>query len=365
MYIGIMGTRGIPNQYGGFEQCAQFLSEGLVRKGHRVAVYSSLNHPWQDTTFNGVEIIHCKDPESWMGTIGQFIYDRNCITDARKRSFDVLLHLGYTSDSIWHRRWPTQTAHVMNMDGMEWKRDKYGRMTKRFLRFAESLAIKHADLLIADSKAVASYIKDRYHKRSEYIPYGAERLHQQDDSHLNKYGISPFTYSLLLARMEPENNVETVIRGYISSSRKDPLLIVSNPNNRYGKKLQATYRDQRVKFIGSIYNKDVIDNLRHFSDIYFHGHSAGGTNPSLLEAMACGCTIFAHENVFNQAVLDDNAFFFSNPESVKQLLDTAPGEATREEWRLANYQKVEREFRWDKIIDGYEAAIFAASKLCR
>ncbi len=141
MYIGIMGTRGIPNQYGGFEQFAQFLSEGLVKRGHEVAVYNSSNHPYQEKYFKGVEIIHCKDPENSLGTAGQFIYDRNCILDAQRKNFDVLLHLGYTSDSAWYRLWPASSAHIINMDGTEWKRSKYGWLTRKFLRYAESLAV--------------------------------------------------------------------------------------------------------------------------------------------------------------------------------------------------------------------------------
>src|SRR5690606_21575776 len=104
--LGILGTRGIPNRYGGFEQCAQFLAEGLVNRGHRVWVYNSHNHEYRQKTWKGVDIIHRFDPEYQIGTAGQFLYDWSCIEDARKRDFDILLHLGYTSNSIWHWRWP-------------------------------------------------------------------------------------------------------------------------------------------------------------------------------------------------------------------------------------------------------------------
>lgn len=121
MKIGLLGTRGIPNRYGGFEQIVEYLSAGLSEKNHEVFVYNSHNHPYKEKKWSGVNIIHCKDPEYRFGTAGQFIYDLNCINDARKRRFDVLLHLGYTSDSIWHRRWPKNAINIVNMDGMEWK----------------------------------------------------------------------------------------------------------------------------------------------------------------------------------------------------------------------------------------------------
>jgi hypothetical protein len=139
MKIGILGTRGIPNAYGGFEQFAEHLSCGLVKKGHEVFVYNSNLHPYQQTEWHGVQIIHCRDLENKLGTAGQFVYDWNCINDSRKREFDILLHLGYTSDSIWHWRWPRKTIHIVNMDGLEWKRSKYNKPTQRFLKWAESL----------------------------------------------------------------------------------------------------------------------------------------------------------------------------------------------------------------------------------
>src|SRR4051812_288166 len=148
MRIGIIGTRGIPNNYGGFEQVTEHLSAGLLAKGHEVSVYNSHNHPYQENHWNGVEIIHCFDAEYMIGTAGQFIYDLNCIVDARKRNFDVLLFMGYTSSSIWHRFFPRNTVIVSNMDGLEWRRSKYSRPVKRFLKYAEKLAVLQSDFMI-------------------------------------------------------------------------------------------------------------------------------------------------------------------------------------------------------------------------
>ena len=125
MNIGILGTRGIPNHYGGFEQFAQYLAKGLVAKGHIVFVYNSNSHPYQESTWNGIHIIHCNDPENSIGTVGQFIYDYNCLQDARKRNFDILLQLGYTSSSIWYRFWPKKAITIVNMDGLEWRKRCY------------------------------------------------------------------------------------------------------------------------------------------------------------------------------------------------------------------------------------------------
>ena len=115
MKIGILGTRGIPNAYGGFEQFAEYLSQGLVKKGHQVSVYNSDKHHYKESTWKGVNIINCYDPENKIGTAGQFIYDFNCIQDSSKRNFDIILQLGYTSSSVWHRYWPKDAFNIINM----------------------------------------------------------------------------------------------------------------------------------------------------------------------------------------------------------------------------------------------------------
>ncbi|HEY2720476.1 MAG TPA: DUF1972 domain-containing protein, partial [Chitinophagaceae bacterium] len=189
MKIGILGTRGIPNAYGGFEQFAEHLSTGLVQKGHEVFVYNSSLHPYKQKNWQGVHIVHCKDREDQLGTAGQFVYDWNCINDARKRDFDILLHLGYTSDSVWHWRWPKKAINVVNMDGMEWKRSKYSKLIRRFLRWAESLAAKNANIMIADSPCIQKYILKTYKKNPVHIPYGAEIFSRPNPSILRKYSL--------------------------------------------------------------------------------------------------------------------------------------------------------------------------------
>src|SRR5689334_21791534 len=138
--LGILGTRGIPNNYGGYERAASFLSVGLVKKGFDVTVYNSLNHPYQEKEWNGVEIVRCYDPEHRAGTAGQFIYDLNCIRHARARNYDVLLLLGYTSSSVWGRFYPKKTVIISNMDGLEWKREKYSMTVRKYLQYAEKWA---------------------------------------------------------------------------------------------------------------------------------------------------------------------------------------------------------------------------------
>jgi glycosyltransferase involved in cell wall biosynthesis len=359
--IGIIGTRGIPNHYGGFEQFAQYLSLGLVQRGHDVYVYNSSNHPYQDSGWNDVQIIHCKDPETKLGSFGQFIYDLNCINDSRTRDFDVLLHLGYTSDSVWHWRWPRNTINIVNMDGLEWMRSKYNKVTQKFLKLAESLAAKNAPILIADSKYMQEYLKKTYNKSSVYIPYGAEPFTEIDLSVFRKYKINPGEYYLLIARMEPENNIEMIIRGFLASGSPYPLFIIGNTKNDFGKKMTSKYNNELLHFCGPVYDQGELNNLRYYSLKYFHGHSVGGTNPSLLEAMACQCNIAAHNNLFNKSILENDADYFSSAEEITSVISWPACEKTTARRKQSNLARINSIYSQQKNIDDYEQLMFMAA----
>lgn len=318
MKIGIIGTRGIPNHYGGFEQFAEHLAIYLAKNECEVYVYNSSNHPYKESTFKGANIIHCNDPENKAGTIGQFIYDMNCILDTRKRDLDIILQLGYTSSSIWSFLFPKKPLIVTNMDGLEWKRSKYTFLVRRFLRFAESLAVKYSNYLISDSEGIKKYIDNKYNKDSKFIAYGSNIVSNIDESILKKYSVEKLKYHMLIARIEPENNVETILDGVVLSKTDTPFLVVGDyTNNRFGRRIKKKFESHtNIVFLGSIYNNKELNTLRYFCDLYFHGHSVGGTNPSLLEAMGSGNLIIAHNNIFNKAVLKENAYYFYYAEDV-------------------------------------------------
>jgi glycosyltransferase involved in cell wall biosynthesis len=353
MKIGILGTRGIPNTYGGFEQFAQYLSVGLVRRGHSVWVYNSSNHPYRETHFHGVRIIHCSDWENRIGTAGQFVYDYNCLMDARKREFDVLLQLGYTSNSIFHSIWPGKALNVVNMDGLEWKRTKYSPLVQKFLLRAEKWAARHGHVLVADSLGIRDYIEKKYRRPATYIPYGADIPDSYDLAKLSRWGLRPGGYLLLVARMEPENNIELIIKAWLAAGKRKPLILVGDAENGFGSYLRKIYRDEKLLFAGAIYETGTINALRHYSSLYLHGHSVGGTNPSLLEAMACGCTIAAHDNPFNREILGSEACYFSSKEDLADLIGRLPHGDQTKDWKLLNRDKIVTRYSWDNVIDRY------------
>jgi glycosyltransferase involved in cell wall biosynthesis len=354
MKIGILGTRGIPNQYGGFEQLTEYLSVGLFKRSYEVFVYNTHNHSYQEKTWNGVNIIHCFNPEEKLKTAGQFIYDLNCILDARKRDFDVLLILGYTSISVWGRLYPKKAAVIINMDGLEWKRNKYSGRVRRFLFYAEKLAIKFCDYFVADSLAIQKYLQSKYDVPSAFIAYGAELPGKAVETDIEEKGLERYNYFLVIARMEPENNIEMVLDGFSLSNSDKKMIVVGNASNHFGTYLKNKFRtDQRIIFIGPLYDKIKLHSLKTFSALYFHGHSAGGTNPSLLEAMASESLIAANNNEFNTSILQKDAFYFLNSNEVKKLVEDV-SRGPKENLMIANnLKKIEEEYTWSKIIDKY------------
>ena len=353
MRIGIIGTRGIPNFYGGFEQFAQYLSEGLVKAGYEVFVYNSHLHPFQEKTWNDVNLVHCYDPEEKIGTAGQFIYDLNCILDSRKRDFDIILQLGYTSSSVWNWLFPKNVPIVTNMDGLEWKRSKYSKPIQSFLKFAEKLAVHFSDQLIADSKGIQSYLKEKYNRDSVYIPYGANVFNAPDKTVLKEYNLNPYEYDMLVARLEPENSVEVILDGFTDTNVNRDFLVIGNTKTALGKKLVDKYHDNRIKFVGYVNEIEKLDSLRYFSNLYFHGHTVGGTNPSLLEAMASNAFICAQDNIFNKAILGEDAVYFSSADEVCAIVESTLKKENGKSL-LSNKEKVSKIYAWETIISQYE-----------
>jgi glycosyltransferase involved in cell wall biosynthesis len=353
--IGILGTRGIPNHYGGFEHISEYVSAGLVKRGHAVTVYNSHNHPYSADTWNGVTIKHCYDPEYLIGTAGQFIYDMNCLLDARKQNFDVVLLMGYTSSSVWGKLYPKNSTIITNMDGLEWKRTKYSKRVQQFLKYAEKLAVKYSNYYISDSMVIRSYLAEKYAINSQYIPYGADVYTEAEREQVDFTDALNEDYFLLMARMEPENNIEAILDGFNSSNSNRKFKVLGDTSNRFGKFITHKFEnDSRIEFKGSIFDNARVRALQNNSYLYFHGHSVGGTNPSLLEAMASEALIAAHDNPFNKSVLSSDAFYFSNSAGVRDLVENVQHKDIEKTMVSNNLHKIQYQFNWEKVVDEYE-----------
>lgn len=323
MKIAILGTRGIPNHYGGFEQYAELLSTYLAKEGWEVTVYNTHDHPYQNNEFNGVKIIHKYNPEHYLGSFGQFVYDLLCILNIRKKNYDIVYQLGYTSSAIFNFLLPRKPLIVTNMDGLEWKRTKYGKYVQKFLLYSEQIVARKSDYLIADSLGIKDYLLSRYKIDSFYSSYTAKAVTEYQKINWSRVGLNADQYNLLVARLVPENNVEPIIESHTIDNYCFPLLIIGNTDTKFGQYLLSKFCSfKHIHFIGGVYDKQELNALRNGANLYFHGHSVGGTNPSLLEAMACECSIIAHDNTFNKTILGNNALYFNDAVGLNKILQT-------------------------------------------
>ena len=355
----IIGSRGIPNNYGGFEQLAEYLALGLTEAGYEVTVYNPHFHPLKTSNWHGVRRILCFDPEPVIGPAGHFIYDLLCILDSRRRHFDVILQLGYTTNAVWNWLLHKKTVIITNMDGMEWKRSKYSPPVKIFLRFSERWAVNNSHFLVSDSLVIRDYYLEKYGRDSSFIAYGVNEPIRVDPAGLSKYNLGIQSYILIIARFQKDNNIEMSIQGFLNSKTNRTLIIVGNSGNRYGNYLKKKYTSDRIRFAGPVYNKAELDLFRFFCYFYIHGHSCGGTNPSLLEAMACGSKIMAHDNPFNRSVLKENGTYFNSAEEIREILDKYDGVQPQElsEKAILNQAAVFKNYSWEKIISQYKDLI--------
>ncbi len=352
-----MGSRGIPNNYGGFEQFAEYLSKRLAARGHEVWVCNPHYHSFTEGELEGVHIRHVFNPETFMGTAGNFIYDFLSLKQAGEMRPDIILMLGYTTSSVWFRFFKFRNHNlVTNLDGLEWKRDKWSPLIKQLTRWFEKLAVRNGGHLIADHTEIQAYFLKQYRVPTTYIPYGADVFENPDEASLLEFHLEKNKYCLMIARFEAEHNMEVIIEGYLASDRPEKLVLVGNHGTPYGVRLYRKYQHQaRLNFTGGIYDIGKLNNLRYFSSCYFHGHSIGGTNPSLLEAMAARALIIAHENPFNRAILGNEAFYFTTSDDISSILKELDARVDdKQSWLNNNVNKINTRFSWEHITTSYE-----------
>ena len=328
--LAIIGVRGIPARYGGFETFAEELSTRLVQHGIDVTVFCERSEKHSISSYKGVKIEYLSVPFS--GVVGRFLYEGSCILKSLRR-FDIVYLLGYGSSLLAFLPRCFGTKVWLNPDGLEWKRAKWSGSVRLGLRALESMAMVTPDLLVIDSKAVLKNLKTRYPAIPDYriIEYGAYIIDSHDESILDGYHICPNDYYLVVSRLEPENHVLEILQGFSESNTSSQLVVVGDTSidTDYVKTLTSA-DDNRIVFIGSVYDKPKLSALRFFSQAYFHGHSVGGTNPSLLESLGCGNLIIAHDNEFNREVAEDSALYFARSEDIPGIISYVESLSTPE-----------------------------------
>jgi len=364
MHVLILGTRGVPSCHGGFETFAQDLSLYLTGLGHRVTVYcqSPANSKPSEDMWNGVRrvLIPAKD-----SPVGSVWFDSKATYHASLED-GVILTLGYNTAVFSFLYRLRRLPHVMNMDGVEWKRPKWSRMQRCWLWVNEWLGARAANHLIADHPEIANHLSRHTSKEKiSMIPYGADPVYSTPDDPFARYGLTSKNYYLVIARPEPENSVIELVRAYSQKHRGKPLVVLGlySPEHReYHRQVKEAASDE-VMFLGSIYDRVVLKALRYHASIYLHGHTVGGTNPSLVESLASGTAIIAHDNRYNRWVAGNGARYFKSSEGLAALIDELESKpsalATMEEASRRQHSVL---FTQDKILKSYEEVLLRLSR---
>jgi len=360
----ILGIRGVPAAHGGFETFAEHLALHLVSRGWEVVVYCQVDDTgdvWRDE-WNGVQRVHI--PVSIAGPAGTIIFDWKANVDAARRG-GLCLTLGYNTAFFSAMLRLCRVVNVINMDGIEWARAKWGRIAKTWFWLNERFGCWIGDHLVADHPRIKDHLSTRV-RRSKVttIAYGGEAIHSADASIVEALGLTPNCYYTVIARAEPENSLLEIVQGFSRQSRRRKLAVLGKydrDNDYHRKVLEAAGED--VVFLGPIYDKKVVHALRYFSSAYVHGHQVGGTNPSLVEALGASNPVIAHDNPFNRWVAGPGACYFNCAASFASLLDELEGDATRlQAMSAASASRHQEAFTWEQILGQYEQLLsgFAA-----
>jgi glycosyltransferase involved in cell wall biosynthesis len=355
MKLAILGTRGIPAQYGGFETFAEQLATRLARMGVAVTVFCPTDSPQPETIYRGVTLKFLRSRP--LGQFSELFWDVDCFWAAR-RGFDVVYMLGVGAGfAAWIPRM-FGTVVWINSDGIEWKRSKWSLAQRVYLALAEGLSVLFASRIVADAEAIANYLRARYRglRQVSTVAYGANLpIARSNHALLDEWDLQPNDYYLIVCRLEPENYVLEIIEGFIRSKSSVPIVVlgnITNPNN-YVRKLLA-HRSDQVRFLGTVYEQDKLEALRVYAKAYMHGHSVGGTNPSLLEAMACSNLVIAHDNPFNREVLGEAGLYFTTSEQLTSIVNAVnESRVDAEVRRQRAVDTVRSRYRWDQIADAY------------
>ena len=317
-----MGSRGIPGKHGGFETFAEQLSLYLTEHGWDVEVFCQLEGQGRTYTDNWRGIRRINIYSSLKGALGTVLFDWRSVLKARKKNRLVLL-LGYNTAifSLFLRL--KKIKVIINMDGIEWKRDKWRVWERAWLFINEFAGIIFSSHLVADHPQIKKRLKSLTSAgRITYIPYSAPAVIAPDRRVLNRMRLIAHSYSLLIARPEPENSILEIISAYSRKKRPFPLVVLGeyDRDNDYHKSvLDAAGED--IRFVGAIYDKSIVQALRIYARFYIHGHTVGGTNPSLVESLAAGSAVLAAENRFNRLVAAWGGVYFQDETSCAEKLD--------------------------------------------
>ena len=372
----IIGSKGIPARYGGFETFVEKLTEHQVSKEIKYHV-SCLANDTREFEYNGARCFNVNVPN--IGPAKAVYYDimalRECIKYIKENSIEnaivyiLACRIGPFIGFYKRQLKKLGATLFVNPDGHEWKRGKWNAAIRQYWKVSERLMVKHADLLVCDSVNIEKYIKEDYKKynpKTTFIAYGADieksTLADNDEKLIDWYkekGVKPKEYYLVVGRFVPENNYETMITEFMKSkTKKDFVLITNVEQNKFYEQLRKRTgfdKDSRIKFVGTVYDKELLKKIRENAYGYLHGHEVGGTNPSLLEALATTDLNLLLDVGFNREVGENGAIYFTKESgNLSKIIDNGFNDNTIKELSVKAKNRIKEKYSWTYIIEMYE-----------
>ena len=353
--IGILGTRGVPPRYGGFETFAAELGVRLVTRGHRVSVYCRPLSAGEGSTWNGIErIVLPAIQHKYLETVSHAFLSA---LDALGRELDVILLCNAANAFILPLLRAARIPVAINVDGIERRRRKWNALGRMVYNAGESLSVIFANRVIADAEVIAAYYRRHYAAPTVVIPYGSDFPDEEDTDVLQRLGVRPREYNLYVSRFEPENNPLEVVLAYEKLSDSPPLLMVGE--GFYAKDLVRElerHASDRIRFPGSVYGADY-RTLQRNALLYVQATEVGGTHPAMIEALAAGGLVLAHDTPENREVGGDAVrYFHLRPvENLSGMLRECLARAAEQaEWRERGRERGRSRYRWQEVTDSYE-----------
>ena len=376
-HIFIIGSKGIPGAYGGYETFVDKLTEyqeNDKRFKYHVACKSTENGEFE---YHNAHCFNVKVPP--IGAAAAIIYDIQAFLQSiryiKKNNIQhpiiycLACRIGPFMSIFQKKIHALGGKLYVNPDGHEWLRAKWSLPVRKYWKFSENLMVKYADLLICDSKNIEKYIRETYAKykpNTTYIAYGAEirKSHLADDDKtfvnwLDEKGLQPKQYYLVVGRFVPENNYETMIREFMASKTTKNFALITNVNKRFLEKLKKKThfdKDPRIKFVGTVYDQELLMKIREQAYAYFHGHEVGGTNPSLLEALASSDLNLLLDVGFNREVAEDAAIYWTKqPHSLATTIEEADqlNSEVISHLASASTKRITDAYNWNYISNQY------------
>lgn len=356
MKIAFIGSRGVPALYGGFETATEEIGRRLADRGHQVTVYCRPgNGDTSETVYKGMHKIYvpCVKKKS----LETLTHTAVALLHAAFRSYDVLIIMNPANGPLCIIPRLRMTPFALHVDGLDWERSRWPKYGRAFIRFGAWCSTKLAPALISDSRGIQDFYQKTWDRETVYAAYGADIQESRDESRLEELGLASRGYLLVVARLEPENHTDLIVRAYKNMDTDLPLIIVGDTNyaSEYIDALKMN-ESESVRFLGGIYDAELLETLLQHCQIYLHGHSVGGTNPVLLQAMAASCAILCLNVSFNREVIGDTGRSFEqDQESLESTLtDLLENPATLESCRRDARKRVEGEYTWEGVTDIYE-----------